>query len=65
MLSRLKSMQVQGRLEKAEATFSRMCADMPNHVYAWLGLGYCASLTNDSAKALDCFETTPSPAARL
>ncbi len=48
---------MQGRLEKAEATFSRMRAEAPNHVYAWIGLGYCASLTDDPAKALCCFET--------
>jgi tetratricopeptide (TPR) repeat protein len=56
MLNRLKSLQGQGKLEAAEVSFARIVAEAPNHLHAWLGLGYCASLTGESAMALRAFE---------
>jgi tetratricopeptide (TPR) repeat protein len=56
MLNRLKSLQSQGRLEAAELSFARILSETPNHLHAWLGLGYCASLTGEPARALRAFE---------
>ncbi len=56
MLNRLKSLQSQGRLEAAEVTFARILSETPNHLHAWLGLGYCASLTGEPVMARRAFE---------
>jgi tetratricopeptide (TPR) repeat protein len=56
MLDRLKSLRAQGKLGAAEATFSRIVAETPGHLHAWLGLGYCLSLNGDADAALRTFE---------
>ena len=56
MLDRLKSLRAQGKLGAAEATFSRIVAETPGHLHAWLGLGYCLSLSGDANAALRAFE---------
>jgi tetratricopeptide (TPR) repeat protein len=56
MLDRLKSLQSQGKLEDAERSFARILAQAPNHLHAWIGLGYCASLSGEAETAVRAFE---------
>jgi tetratricopeptide (TPR) repeat protein len=57
MLDYLKTAQAQGRLGAAEASFARILGEAPTHVYAWLGLGYCASLSGRRDAALQAFQS--------
>jgi tetratricopeptide (TPR) repeat protein len=57
MLDYLKVAQTQGRLGVAEASYARILCEVPTHFYAWLGLGYCASLSGRRDAALQAFET--------
>jgi tetratricopeptide (TPR) repeat protein len=56
MLNRLRKFQAQGKLPQAEATFHRIVAEMPEHIFAWMGLGYCAILKGDPDTAVRAFE---------
>jgi mannosyltransferase OCH1-like enzyme/tetratricopeptide (TPR) repeat protein len=57
MLDRLKAMQMKGKLEEAEASFSRIISTAPDQFYAWLGRGYCAILKEDFDSASRAFGT--------
>jgi tetratricopeptide (TPR) repeat protein len=52
MLDRLRIMQIQGRLEAAEASFRRILRQCPTHLHGWIGLSYCASLNDQHDEAL-------------
>jgi tetratricopeptide (TPR) repeat protein len=56
MLNRRKSLHAEGQLEVAELAFARIVAQAPNHLHAWLGLGYCASLSGDGETAVRAFD---------
>ncbi|MCB8883974.1 tetratricopeptide repeat protein [Acidisoma cellulosilytica] len=56
MLQALRLFQVQGKIEAAERNFTRMLAATPHHIHARLGVGYCAWLTGDNARAAIAFE---------
>lgn len=60
MLSRLESLQWEGRLIAAEASFRRILKQAPAQVYAWLGLGYCASLQGAMEEAQRAVDTAVS-----
>ena len=55
MLQRLRSLHEQGKLDTAEASFRRMLEEVPNHLFALLGLAFCAQLRSDEASALRLF----------
>lgn len=57
MLSRLRMLQDQGKLETAEASFRRILATAPDHLHAQLGLACCRWLQGDRAGARTRFAT--------
>ena len=56
MLNRLRSLQAQGKIEAAEASFNRILRNSPRHLHSWLGLGYCASLQGNRDSAMRAIE---------